>query len=143
MTGQRMNLLGWIVVALVAMWITAQIIVSVAKSLNNREAHQEAEAWFQEAQKGAKRDMTADDAVRWLKENGAGTVYKGERKWINEREMENHTVGGFRTVSEESLWTEPRTAELVFEFDSEWHFKEVKMAILKYTIHGIQAFAIH
>jgi hypothetical protein len=90
---------------------------------------------LQKARDDAKADMTADDAARWLKQNGAGRVARSETMWINGLEMDNHEIWGHLRVSEESLWSNPMTAWLSFEFDAEWRFSEVKLEVLKYALH--------
>jgi hypothetical protein len=129
MTEKRKKLLIRISVALVVIWIGGYAVVKIVRYFTCREARQMAEAWLQQAQENAKPDLTADDAIRWLREHGAGSVYRGEKAWINGREIGSHTILGYRKVGEESLWTEPITVVLVFAFDTEWHFTEVNVEV--------------
>lgn len=46
-----------VLVVLAAASVLTQVVVSVARAINGREARQQAEAWLQEAQQDAKPEM--------------------------------------------------------------------------------------
>jgi hypothetical protein len=127
MSDARRKFLTWIVLALLALWIAGQAVVSLVRYLNGREAHQRAEAWLQEAQDETTPDLTPDDAARWLKQHGVRQAYRGETAEINGKQVEQHIITGWRIMNRQSLWTEPLTAELVFHFDTNWRFTAVEL----------------
>jgi len=132
----RQNVLLTLVVAFAAIWVGWQATRSWVRFFNNREARQAAEAWFLQAQQDAGPDMTEQDAIDWLRRHGVRTTYRGKDRWFNGQYIADPTISGFLKVSEESLWTEPMTAELWFHFDAEGRFKTVELSILPYNLSG-------
>src|SRR5262245_4913058 len=135
MSGRKRTLLVSLLVAFAVIWIGGQAIVSAVRYMNGREARQRAEAWIQKAQQDARPDMTPEDAVRWLHENGAALVWRGEKEWVNGHEVENHNIMAYRIESQESIWVEPMTAELIFHFDTNWHFTNVELKCHPYEFN--------
>jgi hypothetical protein len=138
MNEKRKKLFIRMLVALVALWIAGQAVVSVVRYVHDREAHQEAEAWLQQAQQGARNDLTPTDAARWLRQNGAGEVYRGETVTVNGQEVERHVIMGSRKVSTKCFWTDPLTAQLMFHFDTDWHFANLELECLPYELHWLK-----
>ncbi len=129
---QRRQLVAWVLVSLLVLWIAAQFIVSAVRYSHKREGLQRAEAWLHEAQRDAKSDMIKEDAIRWLRLHGADRVYLGATAIVNGKQIEWHVVAGDRKINQEEILTEPITAHLEFHFDTQWQFKEVTMEIRHY-----------
>ncbi len=109
-----------------ALWIVGETVVSVRRLVNDREQHQKANAWLMEAQQVATPDFTPDEAARWLKDKGF-EAYKGEKAEINGQEVEEHVIMGLWVMSSKSFWTDPCDVELMFHFDTNWHFTNVEL----------------
>lgn len=115
----------WTVLSVLAVLLA----LVIASRYSEWESRQRAERWLQQARQDASASMTKEDAIDWLRRNGADLIAVGVEKRTNGVEREPHEVWGFRTVRQKDFWLGRRKAQLVFEFDDNWQFQGVRMEI--------------
>jgi hypothetical protein len=114
-------------VVLVTTNISFRLASSVAKHVNEQKAEVEASGWLEEARNKTNPNMTVDDVVDWLKEHGAKEIGFNGTRWHNDELIERHGVKGTRRLSQKGLWSEPKTATLLFHFDENGHCQGVDL----------------
>jgi hypothetical protein len=113
--------------------VAGQLMILVTGAISDRNAHVVAEAWLHSATESAKGDVrTKDDAIRWLKKNGANDVGIRESVWMNNKEISDRAVVGSRILRKRGIWTNKMTAVLEFRFDDDWGFKDLVLETLPY-----------
>jgi hypothetical protein len=126
------KLLRRVVTVLVAGWLLASVVIFTVSHVHESDAKRKADDRFQQAQEQTGPDTTPEDATRWLEQNEAELVAKGEKRWINGQESDFHTIIGERKLNAKGLWTTPMTAELRYVFNDDWRFKEVELHLHGY-----------
>jgi hypothetical protein len=116
-------------------WIALSAVREILQWSNHRNAQRQADAWLASARQIATSKFTKENAVDWLRQNGAEKIGVSGSTWIDGFEFPNLRVVGYRVFSDASYWTMPLTAQLEFAFDDGWRFREVELEILNYAFH--------
>lgn len=97
--------------------------------LLERQNKQHAEAWLHDAEQFSRPDLTKQEVIKWLYEQGAELVVEGRKKNENRKETCFNAIWACQTMGKNSWWVDPMTAVLLFHFDENWKFTRIQMEI--------------
>jgi hypothetical protein len=125
--GAKKHPLVWVLAAL-AVWVAANLLVRTVRFIDEQAELKKAQAWLHQAEQELGPGTTREDAIRWLRRNGAEMVWELEKE--NDKPVEElgfRQISGRQVFGKRSFWTQPIEAELQLHFDGNWRYQQATL----------------